>query len=247
MIADLHCAADPVHFARQRLLFSPDPVQARFLASWHPRRLLNCCRQWGKSTTVAALAVHRFVYGPPGNITLIFAPSLRQSAELLRKMIRFVVTLGFTPRGDGHNERSLMSIHGSRIVALPSSDNRTIGFSAVNLLIFDEAARVDDAVYASARPMIATTGGDILALSTPRFRRGFFYDAWTHGGDTWERYSVPAADCPRIPTAFLEEERRAQSEHEFRRLYCCDFVPVGRTAFSPAALGNALADDSDPV
>jgi hypothetical protein len=46
-----------------------------------------------------------------------------------------------------------MSIHGSRIVALPSSDNRTIGFSAVNLLIFDEAARVDDAVYAAARPI----------------------------------------------------------------------------------------------
>ncbi|MFN0171607.1 MAG: hypothetical protein ACKV22_34760, partial [Bryobacteraceae bacterium] len=119
--------------------------------------------------------------------------------------------------------------------------------SAVNLLIFDEAARVDDAVYTAARPMIATTGGDILALSTPRFRRGFFYDVWTHGGDTWERYSVPASDCPRIPASFLEEERRAQSEHEFRRLYCCDFVPVGRTAFSPAALGNALADDSDPV
>ncbi|MFN0166388.1 MAG: hypothetical protein ACKV22_08145 [Bryobacteraceae bacterium] len=76
-----------------------------------------------------------------------------------------------------------------------------------------------------------------------RFRRGFFYGAWTHGDDTWERDTVPASGCPRIPAAFLEEERRAQFEHEFRRLYCFDFVPVGRTAFSPAA----LADDSDPV
>jgi hypothetical protein len=61
--------------------------------------------------------------------------------------------------------------------------------------------------------LMSIHGSRIVALSTPRFRRGFFYDAWTHGGDTWERYTVPANDCLRIPAAFLEEERRAQSEH----------------------------------
>jgi len=36
----------------------PDPVQARILRALDRRILLNCTRQWGKSTIVAALTVH---------------------------------------------------------------------------------------------------------------------------------------------------------------------------------------------
>ena len=42
---------DVVAFARESLAFVPDPDQIRALDPAIRRGLLNCCRQWGKSTT----------------------------------------------------------------------------------------------------------------------------------------------------------------------------------------------------
>jgi len=45
-------------FARTRLQFEPDPIQASLLRGHHHQLILNCTRQWGKSTVTAAKAVH---------------------------------------------------------------------------------------------------------------------------------------------------------------------------------------------
>ena len=54
--SDLRHALDPVAFARERLGFHPDPKQALVLASRSKQVILNCTRQWGKSTITAARA-----------------------------------------------------------------------------------------------------------------------------------------------------------------------------------------------
>lgn len=71
----------------------PDPWQAEVLRSAHPRILLNNCRQSGKSTTAAMLAVHAALC-EPGSLVLLLRPSQRQSAELLRKAMAFYRSLG---------------------------------------------------------------------------------------------------------------------------------------------------------
>jgi hypothetical protein len=62
----------------------PDPAQERVLASGSHRGILNCTRQWGKSTVTAAKAVHR-AYTEGGSLTLVVSPSARQSGEFVRK------------------------------------------------------------------------------------------------------------------------------------------------------------------
>ncbi len=52
-------------FVRTRLGFEPDELQAEVLESEAKRGILNCTRQWGKSTVAAAKAVHR-AYTRPG-------------------------------------------------------------------------------------------------------------------------------------------------------------------------------------
>jgi hypothetical protein len=52
-------AMDAVEFARKRLKFEPDDRQIEVLRSNAKRGILNCTRQWGKSTIAAAKAVHR--------------------------------------------------------------------------------------------------------------------------------------------------------------------------------------------
>ena len=65
---------DAVTFARLRLGFEPDAEQARVLASTAKRGILNCSRQWGKSTVAAAKAVHR-AYTRPGSLVLVARPA----------------------------------------------------------------------------------------------------------------------------------------------------------------------------
>src|ERR1035438_9300740 len=75
---------DAVEFARSRLGFEADERQAEVLRSQAKRGILNCSRQWGKSTVAAAMAVYR-AYTRPGSLVLLASPSERQSREILQK------------------------------------------------------------------------------------------------------------------------------------------------------------------
>ncbi len=55
--------------------------------------------------------------------------------------------------------------------------------------------------------MLAVSGGRLICMSTPWGKRGWWHESWV-SDEAWERYEVPATQCPRIPQEFLEEERR---------------------------------------
>jgi len=82
---DLALALDPALLMHACGL-PPDPWQAAVLRSPASRLLLLCCRQSGKSTTTACLALHTALY-QPGALVLLLSPSLRQSGELFKKVI----------------------------------------------------------------------------------------------------------------------------------------------------------------
>src|SRR5438445_5036477 len=71
----------------------PDPWQREVLEAGHPRLLLNCCRQAGKSTAVALLGLAEAVF-LPGTKVLLLSRSLRQSTELFRIVLDFYRRLG---------------------------------------------------------------------------------------------------------------------------------------------------------
>src|SRR5436190_8233042 len=131
--SELLTASDPVEFARERLGFEPDEAQAAVLRSGARRLVLNCTRQWGKSTLTAAKAVHR-AWTEAGSTVLVTSPSERQSGELVRKARAFVSMLDVKARGDGSNKCSLLLPNGSRIIGLPSDESKVRGFSNVSLL-----------------------------------------------------------------------------------------------------------------
>ncbi len=234
-----HCV-DAIAFARERLGFHPDAEQSVVLDPSIRRGLLNCCRQWGKSTTVAVLAIWK-AYHYPGSLTIVAAPSGRQSSEFVRKARGFLRMLGIRPRGDGDNEISLLFPNGSRIVGLPVGADTTRGFSGVALLLIDEAARVPDEVYTALRPMIATNANAaVWMMSTPNGRQGFFYEEWTRPASDWVHIEAPATRCPRIPAAFLEEERRTMLDQAFRSEYLCEFVAADFAYFDPLSVAAAF-------
>ena len=97
---------DAVWFAREMLGFLPDPRQEELLRCEAKQTILNCSRQWGKSTVAAIKAVHR-AHSVAKSLVVVASPTDRQSAEFLKKARDFVKVLGLEARGDGHNRTSL--------------------------------------------------------------------------------------------------------------------------------------------
>ena len=182
-----------------------------------------------------------------GSLTLVVSPSARQSGEFLRKAAAFVRRMGIRPRGDGDNEISLLFPNGSRLVGLPGTEATVRGFSAVSLMLIDEAARVSDEMYKAVRPMLAVGDGDLWLMSTPFGKRGFFWEEWTKGGTLWERVAVPATECPRIMSSFLEEERRSLGDRWFRQEYLCEFLESDDVLFRREMIERAFTDEVKPL
>jgi hypothetical protein len=245
--SDLFGDLDPVGFAIHRLGFTPDPQQALVLSSPAARGILNCTRQWGKSTVVAARAVHH-AFHYPESLSLVLSPSARQSAEFLRKVKQFLRRLDIRPRGDGHNEISVLLPNAARIVGLPGNEDTIRGFSAVSLLLIDEAARVPDPLYHAVRPMLAAADRATLwLLSTPNGRQGFFYDEWINAAANWTRISVPATECPRIKPSHLAEERNTLGDLVFRQEYLCEFLDDGHYLFDDQDLAACFDPAVQPL
>jgi phage FluMu gp28-like protein len=237
---------DAAEWVRKRLGLVVDELQARVLDTQRKRGVLNCSRQWGKSTITAAKAVHQ-AQTEAGSLTLVVSPSARQSGEFLRKASAFVRMLKIGVKGDGDNEMSLALPNGSRIVGLPGTEETIRGFSAVRLLLVDEASRVKDDAYQAIRPSLATSDGALWLMSTPNGKRGFFYETWAHGGPEWERILAPATECARIRPSFLEEERREMGERGFRQEYMCEFEDSASSVFGHDLVEGALTDEVEPL
>jgi hypothetical protein len=233
-------------WVRARLGIVPDEAQSRVLCSTSKRGILNCTRQWGKSTITAAKAVHH-AWTHSGSLTLVVSPSARQSGEFVRKAAEFARRLGVTARGDGDNEISLEFSNGARIVGLPGNEATARGFSAVSLLLVDEASRVSDDLYRAIRPMLAVSGGSLWLMSTPFGKRGFFWETWEHGAGEWDRIRVPATECSRIPAAFLDEERETMGDQWFRQEYLCEFVDTVSGVFDRDLVEGAISREFEPL
>jgi hypothetical protein len=238
--------SDPLFFARHSLGFAPDAWQEKVLSWTGKKLLLNCCRQSGKSTTTAILALHRALHFTKSLILLV-SPSLRQSAELFRKVLDFLALLPVRPALTEDNKLSLQMGNGSRIVSLPAKESNVRGFSGPSLIIEDESARVMDDLFLASKPMLAISQGQHILMSTPWGKRGHFYESWENGGKSWDRIKVTADQCPRISKEFLEAERRDMPTNWFEAEYNCQFTDTIMQVFASDLIAAAINNDLAPL
>jgi hypothetical protein len=180
--------AYPVEFAIS-LGIEPDEWQVEVLASDHPRKILCCGRQTGKSTVAAILAIHTALT-KPGSTVLVVAPGERQAKLLFSKALSHYRQAGYPLPAHSERRTGLELSNGSVIEALPAVERTTRGYS-VDLLLVDEAAAVPDMDYHGILPALIATQGEQVLLSTPRGKRGFFWEIW---------HSVPEQNLLRLRT-----------------------------------------------
>ena len=246
---DLSYALDPVRLFEDAIGGPADPWQRALLNSDARRSLLLCCRQSGKSTVTSIKALHTAKY-QPGSLTLLLSPSLRQSGELFRKVASAYHAIGGSD-DDGVLMESALRLelrNGSRVIALPGSEATTRGYSGCDLLIIDEASRCEDSLIAATRPSQATRpNARLIELSTPRGKRGHFWNEWDQGGDSWTRYSVKAEDVSRIDPEFLAQERRSLGEFLYSQEYEISFLDADTQLIQTDLIEAAMRDDERPV
>ena len=237
--------ADRVAFAREMLRFEPESALQEAALRSHSRRLiLNCNRQWGKSTISAIRALHRAWFWRE-SLILIVSQSHAKAGELLIKIRSFLPELGVvSAKGDGVNRLSIKLPNGSRIVALPGGEKPTRSYSKAAMVIVDEAAMVADPVIDAVIPTLARLNGDLTMLSTPRGKRGAFYRAWKYGGDEWERVFGPVSESDsRISKEYLESERRRGGDDYYAQEYGCEFLDRDSHLFGDDALQEVFSQD----
>ncbi len=241
-------SSDPVAFAKD-VGFTPDDWQEEILSSNHPRKLMLCGRQTGKTSVAAMLAIHKALTIANSTV-LIVAPSERQAKLAFSRASAFYREAG-APIALRSDRRTGMELaNGSVIEALPALERTIRGFS-VDLLIIDEAAAVPDVDYFALLPSLIATQGEQLLLSTPRGKRGFFYDLWSSEPDAnpapaaWFKKSVRSDEVDRIRPSDLELFKQAMPLEWFRQEFLCEFLDAEGSLFAVDDIHAALEAGED--
>lgn len=188
LIKDIHGTVDPCTYVRSVGL-DPYDWQIEALQPGIKRLAMLTARQAGKSTVVAGRSLCTAKYQPE-SLILIICPSKDQSKNLMKKIDLYIShdrELAGMLEHDATFEKEFRNM--SRIVALPGSERSVRSYSAPSIIIIDEASRVLDETYKAARPMMVGTDCELILLSTPFGKRGFFYEEWSEG-TTWTKIAV---------------------------------------------------------
>ena len=113
----------------------------------------------------------------PGSLSVVACPNQQQSAEAVRKVKEMVLKAGATLVSD--NVYALELANGSRVKALPGSDDSVRGLTVDAWIVADEAARLTPELIAALRPMRAQRpDARFVMLSTAWSRTDPFWTAW---------------------------------------------------------------------
>lgn len=238
-------ALDPMAFARRRG-FVPEDWQSRLLRTTAPRVAVPCGRQVGKTQTTSYKALN-VALTHPGRDILIISPTQRQSVEMLARIKTIYRGMRQAGKLTKDNDAEIGLANGSRVVSLPGTEGTVRGFANVRLLIIDEAARVDDGVFASVLPMVGSDG-QIMALSTPWGQRGWFYVLCEEApGNGWEKHHISVYESAQWSPQRIAEVRASVGSFVFDSDYLAVFGDTTDQLFGTEDVKRAFTDDIRPL
>jgi hypothetical protein len=217
-LRELAYRIDPALWVREVLHIEPAPWQVDFLRAPRGASIIALtARQVGKTTTASWAIAHHMLFTPSG-LNVVACPAQRQSKEAVRRVREILIKAGAELKGDNIYELELKN--GSRVLALPSTDDSIRGLTVDGWIVADEAARLSADLIAALRPMRARRPDARFAmLSTAWSRTDPFWAAWESEDPSLLRLKATADTAGLFTAEFLEQERCALGEHDFNREY----------------------------
>jgi phage FluMu gp28-like protein len=233
---------DPAVFAEVVLGFQPFAYQSELLRSKSKRIVACWARQTGKTTAIAVKVTH-FAFTNSSTTTLIVSRGLRQSMIMFGVIENLVTSHPMLRKSVVKSTRTLIQLrNGSQIIALPCGpDGASLRGYTADLAVMDEAAFMpEDVISGVIFPMLATTNGSAIMLSTPWGRDHIFYRSFKNP-DYWSQH-VKAEECPRISKEFLEEQKRDIGELRYKMEYEAEFIEDENSFFSQDLIRECVDD-----
>lgn len=177
-----------------------DPWQKKFLET-KGDKILCTGRQVGKSL-ICAIDAGEYAIKHPKEVILIIAPTERQAYALFDKVLNYlsISYKTYLKKGKDRPTKSKITLtNGTVLWCLPTGISGIgIRFLTVHRLYEDEASRIPEEVQTAVTPMLLTTGGDTILLSTPFGTENYFYDVLANKDEVFDSFTRFTTDSETV-------------------------------------------------
>ena len=155
-------------------------------------KILCCGRQIGKSE-ICSIDAGEYAVNHKKKVILMIAPTERQAFALFEKTLFYLAEnhKALIKKGKDRPTKSKINLtNGTRIWCLPTGlSGLGIRFLTVHRLYVDECAYVPPDVFTAITPMLLTTGGDTIYLSTPAGKEGTFAETFYNKDNAYTSFT----------------------------------------------------------
>jgi len=224
-------------------------------------RVVVAGRRWGK-TQLAKVSIITYARGANRLIWYV-APSYRMAKQIMwPELLMSIPRRWIAPNGINQTTMTITLVNGTRIELKGADNPDSLRGVGIHFLVMDEVQDINpDAWYLVLRPTLASTGGHVMFIGTPK-SYNFLYDLYTFGqrgelitdkkgrihNNPWASWQFPTITSPFIPPEEIEAARADMDEKSFRQEFEASFesmsgrvyypfdrkVHVGEFAFNPA-------------
>lgn len=204
-------------------LFDPHPKQLEILQARERFLAAACGRRFGKTMIALRWLTEEVtrLQGLTWWIAPTYATSMRAWADVIRLLPRKFRTVL-------KGERRIELAAGGAIEFKSADNPDALRGAGLVAAVLDEAAYIDDYVYQDViSPMLLTTQGRVLAISSPRAKKGWFYQlfrAGQQGTADHRSWQLPTSANPYVPAAEIARLQQTLPESTFRREILAQFL-----------------------
>lgn len=193
-------------------------------------RVVNCGRQWGK-TTLAAWEMLAFAYFRNDSIVKYFATTIDQARDIAWAMLKSYAGALVVQANESRLELIIRTKDkGTSKIKLGGYENiETERGKQNDFLVLDEVAQMRNFNYtweAILEPTLLFRHGQALFISTPRGFNHFhkMYMRGQNGEENWRSWSFSSYDNPFLDKRWLDTRREQTTPEFFSQEYLAEFT-----------------------
>lgn len=216
----------------------------------HRKGNIHCVkakRQIGKSWIIINELL-RTAINFKSTVSCCLSPTLNQARKVYKEILKAIEETGvMLKKNDSLLEIEL--INRSTIVFKSAEQKENLrGYTFSGILCIDEAAYIQDEIWAIIRPTCDVHQAPILMVSTPKFKLGFFYDIYVMGlGDNPKIHSYDLCKydtSEMLPVEQLELYRKMLPKNMFTTEYLGEFLDSESIVFGDfkECIGGTIRD-----
>jgi hypothetical protein len=214
-------------------------------------------RQVGKSQIIAIKASEYMAHNAKKNV-LIISVTEDQAEMMISKMILYLHDNypKMIEKGLKRPTKGKIVLTNGSIVRSKAVGQYGLGILGMTVDVFipDEAAYLPEAIWASATPMMLTTGGQTWLLSTPNAQEGYFYKAYTDPSMGFKTFHVNSEEVASqrpepqrsIMIDYLKREKARMTDLQYAQQYLAQFLEEQSQLFPDSLISGCQDSERLP-